>query len=148
MKRKILYFGILMTLLCSCSEKRSIGIINNQLNRCPGSPNCVSSSEPPDSILYVAPIDSGTRLNIDAIAKIIITTAMKSPRVTLVTNNNHYLHFEFRTFLGFVDDVEFYINDTTQQIYFRSASRIGYYDFKKNYNRYQKLKESLEKALF
>ena len=86
MKRKILYFGILMTLLCNCSEKRAIGIINNQLNRCPGSPNCVSSFEPHDSILYVTPIDSGTHLNIDAIAKIIIDTAMKMPRVTLVTN--------------------------------------------------------------
>jgi uncharacterized protein (DUF1499 family) len=64
------------------------------------------------------------------------------PRTKLVTRAPNYLHFEFKTFLGFVDDVEIYIS-TENYIHFRSASRIGYYDFNKNYNRYLKIKNDL-----
>jgi uncharacterized protein (DUF1499 family) len=58
------------------------------------------------------------------------------PRVTLVDNSGNYLKLEVRSAIfSFVDDVEFEFDDVTKLIHFRSASRLGYYDFGVNRRR-------------
>lgn len=54
----------------------------------------------------------------------------------LVEENVTYLHFEFHTSIGhFIDDVEFYFDETNKVIHYRSASREGYGDFGANKRR-------------
>jgi len=52
-----------------------------------------------------------------------------------------YIHVEFRSsFFEFVDDVEFLFDDTAKLIHFRSASRVGYYDFNVNRSRMEDIR--------
>ena len=89
-------------LLSSCGAKPSIGLINNKLTPCPNSPNCVSSFSAVEDKSYVEPILCKTS-NINIVDKIkLVIDAM--PRTTLKASESNYLHFEFRTFLGFVDE--------------------------------------------
>ena len=58
------------------------------------------------------------------------------PRVTVVENSGNYLKLEVRSAIfSFVDDVEFEFDDVAKLIHFRSASRLGYYDFGVNRRR-------------
>jgi uncharacterized protein (DUF1499 family) len=57
-------------------------------------------------------------------------------RVTVVEDTGNYLKVEDRsTFFSFVDDVEFEFDNAAKLIHFRSASRLGYYDFGVNRRR-------------
>jgi uncharacterized protein (DUF1499 family) len=58
------------------------------------------------------------------------------PRVTVVENSGNYLKLEVRSAIfSLVDDVEFEFDDVAKLIHFRSASRLGYYDFGVNRRR-------------
>ena len=58
------------------------------------------------------------------------------PRLTAVENSGNYLKLEVRSAIfSFVDDVEFEFDDVAKLIHFRSASRLGYYDFGVNRRR-------------
>jgi uncharacterized protein (DUF1499 family) len=58
------------------------------------------------------------------------------PRTTLIQKNGDYLKTQFRSAIfSFVDDVEFEFDDCSKLIHFRSASRLGYYDFGVNRRR-------------
>ena len=65
--------------------------------------------------------------------------------MTLVTENDQYLHFECKSaIMGFVDDLEFYFSDETpgeKTIQVRSASRLGYSDFGVNRKRVEQLRK-------
>ncbi len=57
-------------------------------------------------------------------------------RVTVVEDTGNYLKVEVcSTFFSFVDNVEFEFDDAAKLIHFRSASRLGYYDFGVNRRR-------------
>ncbi len=148
---QFLYLSFSIVLLSGCFSNSdnfdNIGIKINRLKRCPDSPNCVSSFENNNSNSYVKPIYYPHNTSLANVVEIITNTVGNIPRVKLITRQNNYLHFEFRTFLGFIDDVEFLIDDTKKQIHFRSASRIGYYDFKKNHTRYLQIKNRLTKNI-
>ncbi len=58
------------------------------------------------------------------------------PHVSVVENRRNFMKLEFRSaFFSFVDDVEFEFDDAVKVIHFRSASRLGYYDFGVNRRR-------------
>ncbi len=58
------------------------------------------------------------------------------PRATVVHDDGNYLKAEFRSAIfSFLDDVEFEFDDAAKLIHFRSASRVGYYDFGANRRR-------------
>ena len=147
LKNKILYYIVIIILLSGCSSKNYSSVMNNKLAVCPNSPNCVSSFEEKESNAYIEPLAYSSHLKNEMVVKIIIDAVLDLEKVRLIEKKDKYIHFEFRTLLGFVDDVEFLINDESNQIDFRSASRLGYYDFKKNRNRYIKIKTILEKLL-
>jgi uncharacterized protein (DUF1499 family) len=65
----------------------------------------------------------------------------------VVTNEAGYLRAEFRsTLLGFTDDVEFLFDDAHKRIDFRSASRVGYYDFGANRARMERISRHFGEA--
>jgi len=66
-------------------------------------------------------------------------------RSRIITASPDYLHAEFRTFLGFVDDVEFYIDGEQHLIHMRSASRLGYWDFGVNRRRLEAIRVEFDR---
>ena len=68
-------------------------------------------------------------------------TILSMPRASVVSREEDYLHAEFRSvLLGFVDDVEFWIDEQEGLIHFRSASRVGHSDMGLNRQRMQEMK--------
>ena len=56
----------------------------------------------------------------------------------ILTEQPDYMHFVFTTpIIPFKDDVEFFFDETERQVHYRSASRLGYWDFGVNKKRYQ-----------
>ena len=111
---------------------------SDALALCPSTPNCVSSRDPDparrvDPIPFTGDPASGwTRLR-----KVI--AEMKRARI--VKEEPGYLHAEFRSALfGFVDDVEFRMDESGGRIEVRSASRTGKYDFGVNRRRVEEIR--------
>jgi uncharacterized protein (DUF1499 family) len=66
----------------------------------------------------------------------------QQPRVKLVAAEENYLYAQFTSrWLGFVDDVEFYLQEGKGAIEVRSASRLGESDLGANRQRIESLRE-------
>jgi len=106
---------------------------------CPSSPNCVSSGDP-DPVRRIDPISFQGR---EEEAREAIETVVRSfPRATIVAASGSVVRAEFRSLLGFVDDVEFRIDEVAGVIHVRSASRKGYWDFGVNRRRVEAIREA------
>lgn len=119
--------------------KKPIGIKDGKLQPCPKSPNCISTQSNSkrhkmEPLNYTGNIEE---------EKFKIKDIIKSfKRTKLITEEENYLHFEFRTAtFKFVDDVEFYFDNSTKLIHFRSASRVGWSDLGVNRKRMGKIRE-------
>lgn len=100
---------------------------------CPDTPNCVSSLSPAgthrmDPIPYHGSMEDAKRRLLGIVRAL--------PSVSVVEDRGNYIKLEFRSAIfSFVDDVEFEFDDAKKVIDFRSASRVGYYDFGVNRRR-------------
>jgi uncharacterized protein (DUF1499 family) len=107
------------------------------LRPCPSSPNCVSSlsADPARRVdpfpLKIPSAETMARLE---------QCVRSFPRTTVAVRTGDYLQAAFRTFLGFVDDVEFLIDDGRGVVQVRSASRLGYWDLGVNRKRVEALR--------
>ncbi|MGB3614088.1 MAG: DUF1499 domain-containing protein [Elainellaceae cyanobacterium] len=112
----------------------TLGIKDGALAACPSSPNCVSSQSPQsDSEHHIEPIAVSDTDTAMATLESIVTGL---ERTTIVTQSDSYLYAEFKTALmGFVDDVEFYLDRAAKVIHVRSASRLGKSDLGVNRKR-------------
>ena len=130
-------------ILVGCAKSRSIaqGVNDGRLAPCPDSPNCVSSQST-DKKHQVEPISyQGTPAEAFAVLKSAIQS-MK--RAKIVEEKDDYLHAEFRSAVfGFVDDVEFLLDEESNVIHVRSASRTGYSDFGVNRKRVETIRSKL-----
>jgi len=118
-------------------SKKPIGIVNGKLHPCPKSPNCVSTQAINEK-QKMEPINYSGDLE-DAKVKIIdIINSLK--RSKIITNEENYIHIEFRTAtFRFVDDVEFIFDDKEKVIHFRSRARMGYSDMGVNRKRMEEI---------
>ena len=118
-------------------SKKPIGIVDGKLHPCPKSPNCVST-QAIDENQKIEPIKYSGSLE-DAKGKILsIINSLK--RSKIITNDENYIHIEFRTVtFRFVDDVEFLFDDKDKIIHFRSRARMGYSDMGVNRKRMEKI---------
>lgn len=111
----------------------------DKLAPCPNSYNCVSTQSKRkthgmEPLPYLETRENSKER--------ILSILQKARRTEVVRVTEHYIHAEFRTFLwGFVDDVEFVLDDEDRVIHFRSASRVGYYDFGLNRRRMRAISE-------
>ncbi|MDP5337065.1 MAG: DUF1499 domain-containing protein [Nodularia sp. (in: cyanobacteria)] len=116
----------------------NLGVNNGKLASCPNSPNCVSSQDrDPQHIISPLTFNSHSQ---DAIAhlKQIIQSL---PRTKIITETEDYLYAEFKSALmGFVDDVEFYLDRPANVIQVRSASRLGQSDLGVNRQRIETIR--------
>lgn len=120
-----------------------LGASEGRFNQpCPNKPNCVSSqADPDDSGHYIAPMpfDGST-----AEARTRLIAVIDSlPRSRIITQEDHYLHVEFRSLLWrFIDDTEFIIDATSGQVHVRSAARLGYSDMGVNRARVESIRKA------
>lgn len=132
----------LMMLSMSSKPPATIGLINGQLAECPDSPNCVSTQTKKNTAAMEPIVFKSSSGEI--IEKIKSVIAASHPRAKLISENDHYLHYEFTSFLfRFVDDVEFLIDDESKRVHFRSASRVGHSDLGANRKRMQSIVDEL-----
>ncbi|MBU2512789.1 DUF1499 domain-containing protein [bacterium] len=106
-----------------------------KLPACPSSPNCVSTqAEDPDKRMEPLPFKGDLEQSRQQILAIV--NSLKRSKVT--DNQKNSTHVEFRSAVfRFVDDVDFFFDESAGMIHFRSAARSGYLDFGVNRKRMQ-----------
>ena len=125
----------------SGSRPANLGINDGKLLDCPNSPNCVSSQST-DAQHKISPLaytcDSAKALEA-------LKAAISSmPRTKIISAEGNYLYAEFTSALmGYVDDVEFYLNADKSIIEVRSASRLGESDLGVNRDRIEAIRTKL-----
>jgi uncharacterized protein (DUF1499 family) len=121
----------------------NIGVNNGRLMGCPNTPNCVSSQV---AAIDVEHIITPFQLSGDNPTNILkLKQAIQSiPRSQIVKETDRYLHAEFKSkLMGFVDDVEFYLDNDINIIQVRSASRLGDSDLGVNRQRIEEIRSKL-----
>ncbi len=120
----------------------NLGVKDGKLAPCPTSPNCVVSQGIPDAGHAIAPLPysgdaTSAMQRLEAVVK-----AM--PRTAIVEKTDTYLYAEFTSqLMGYVDDVEFYLDPTESVIHVRSASRLGESDLGVNRKRVEAIRSAL-----
>ena len=100
---------------------------------CPKSPNCVSTNAQ-DPSQAMPPLQY--RLSEEQLRLYLRSIIDAYGRSRVVYEEQFYFRAEFRSaWLGFIDDVEFFIDPDSKTLHFRSASRKGYWDLGGNRQR-------------
>ena len=148
-KQKTIIFGGIIILWgissCSGSRPEKLGLKNKLFTPCPGSPNCVLSlqSDVKHKILPLAYTGS-----LEAAKERLNQVILSHENAQIITQNGDYWHVEFTSrWMRFIDDVEFYFMESEELIHVRSASRMGYYDYKINRKRVEKIRYRFEKLV-
>lgn len=145
-----LYLSALLAIPRISPRPSGLGVANGQLKPCPGTPNCVSTqSSSNDAYEKRQPLPnpsvaaSSGKKGIERIAAIV----SNMPRTTIIEQTDSYLYVEFRTkALRFIDDVEFYADEETGLLHYRSASRLGREDFGVNGKRMDEIVARYQEA--
>ncbi|PMB03946.1 hypothetical protein CEN49_04470 [Fischerella thermalis CCMEE 5273] len=119
----------------------NLGVRDRKLAPCPNSPNCVSSQST-DAVHKIAPL-TYTSSPEQALADI-KSIIQSLPRTKIISETEDYLYAEFKSaMMGFMDDVEFYLDRNDNIIHVRSASRLGQSDLGVNRNRVETIRTKL-----
>jgi uncharacterized protein (DUF1499 family) len=119
-----------------------IGLLEGQLKACGTKPNCVSSFSDKNSKSFIEPI----KVNNIEVVWDNLNILLPEQGFNIVSANKNYIHATQKTaLLGFVDDVEFLLDESQGLIHMRSASRVGYSDLGTNRKRLNKITEALSK---
>jgi uncharacterized protein (DUF1499 family) len=136
--------GGLLVASRTAGRPTDLGVTEGRFAELPDSPNCVSTQTQLQTHWMEPILFSGSVQAANARLK---TICLATPGTSLVTDNGDYLHFEFRSRLfGFVDDVEFLIEDESGRIHFRSASRVGHSDFGVNRKRMERIRQQFQQT--
>lgn len=119
----------------------NLGIQSGQLAACPSSPNCVTSFSQ-DAEHKIEPL---TYSSTPTVAMTSLKMAIASlDKTKIIDQTDNYLYVEFTSSLmGFVDDVEFLLDEGAKVIHVRSASRLGQSDLGVNRKRIETIKTKL-----
>jgi uncharacterized protein (DUF1499 family) len=125
----------------SGTRPTNLGVNNGKLRDCPNSPNCVSSQSI-DAEHKIAPLSyTGDAAKALEDLKSVISSL---PRTKIITAKDNYIYAEFTSALmGYVDDVEFYLNADKKVIEVRSASRLGESDLGVNRDRIETIRAKI-----
>lgn len=135
--------AVLFGLSMFSSSPTNLGVNNGQLAPCPDTPNCVSSFSTKETQM-MDPIKFWSGNGDDTLAVIKQTVLENFEDVKTTSESEDYIHFEFTSsFFRFVDDVEFLLDEESELVHFRSASRVGRSDLGVNRSRMKKITELL-----
>ena len=121
---------------CAGTRPSDLGIQSNgELKPCPSKPNCVSSyCDPSDSEHFIKAID--LKKSIPASLEDLKSVLAKNEKAVIIKETDTYIYAEFTSkIMGFVDDVEFYLDTKSNKLHYRSASRLGKSDLGVNRKR-------------
>ncbi|MBW4579874.1 MAG: DUF1499 domain-containing protein [Tildeniella nuda ZEHNDER 1965/U140] len=119
----------------------NLGVAAGKFAPCPTTPNCVSSQSQ-DAAHAIDPLRYTTAP--DVAFDTLKSTLKAQPRVNLLTTTADYIRAEFTIpIVGFVDDVEFYLDREANLIQVRSASRMGESDLGVNRKRIETIRTKL-----
>lgn len=123
----------------------NLGVTDGKLAPCKRSPNCVSS-QASDEQHFIDPIRVDTAEASDEFARL-IRALQSMPRIRVITERQDYVHAECKTkLMGFVDDLELYLDAEAGQVHVRSCARLGYRDFGVNRDRVETLRKAFAEA--
>ena len=125
----------------SGTRPTNLGVKDGKLSPCPTTPNCVCSQDP-DEAHQIAPLTySGTP---EAALRKLKEIIQGIERVQIITEADDYIYAEFTSrLMGFVDDVEFYLDSAAQVIHVRAAARLGQSDLGVNRKRVDTIRAQL-----
>ncbi|WP_246140385.1 DUF1499 domain-containing protein [Euhalothece natronophila] len=125
----------------SGEQPDNLGVENGKLANCPQTPNCVSSQSK-DINHKIDPLTYNSSSE-RALGE--LTTILKEiDNAEIIEEKDNYLYAQFTSnIMGFVDDVEFYLDPQAEVIHVRSASRIGESDLGVNRRRIERIREQL-----
>ncbi|KAL1809294.1 hypothetical protein ACET3Z_026284 [Daucus carota] len=127
---------------------------------CPATKNCISTSENESDFTHYAPPwnynpeeGRGSKKPVskeaamEELLQVIKSTKPDKFTPRIVEQKDDYIHVEYESpILGFVDDVEFWFPPGKKSVVqYRSASRLGNFDFDVNKKRIKALRVELEK---
>jgi uncharacterized protein (DUF1499 family) len=115
-----------------------LGLVDGRLAPCPPSPNCVSSqAEDGAQRVDPLPLDGADGQDMAAWQRALL----QMPGVEIRDAQPGYLRATARTrWLGFVDDLELWVDDEQRVVQVRSASRVGHSDLGANRRRIEQLR--------
>ena len=146
-KSGYLFWLGLMLLLTSCASSPPVGLglVDNRLAPCPGTPNCVCSEDSAgdDRIAPLTFAPTGSEQAWRLAQRVVQDLG---GTVEKVTNDYLWATFSSRVF-GFVDDLELRLVPQGEIIQVRSASRVGYSDFGVNRRRVESLRRDFTRLL-
>jgi len=116
-----------------------LGLHNNKLKPLGNKPNGVSSqTDMASKRVDPLPMQGNTQDTMSAIKKTLDHYALGKTTIQQETDN--YLYVEFVTpTMKWIDDAEFFIDEQSQLVHFRSQSRAGHSDLGLNQTRYDEL---------
>jgi len=133
----LIFFIILFT-GCGRTMPEGLGLNDNALAKCPNSPNCVSTQSQKEEA-KIEPIKY--KINDKTAYKLLLQVIESNKLANVISKTNNYIHAAYYTKSKiFIDDVEFYIDSTTNTIHFRSASRVGHSDLGANRKRMESIR--------
>lgn len=119
----------------------NLGVKEGKLSPCPDSPNCVVSQGDEDAEHSIAPLTYSGEAG-PAMAQL-KTLVESMPRTKIIESTDTYLYAEFASkLMGFVDDVEFYLDPEASVVQVRSASRLGKSDLGVNRQRIEAIRQA------
>ncbi|MCJ8280706.1 MAG: DUF1499 domain-containing protein [Rivularia sp. ALOHA_DT_140] len=127
-------------MIFSGTRPDNLGVNNGKLVACPNSPNCVSSQSPSsDSTHFIEPLKYSS--TVEKALTDLKSVIQSENRTTIINESSDYLYAEFKSALmGYVDDVEFYLDSSSNTIHVRSASRLGQSDLGVNRKRVETIR--------
>jgi uncharacterized protein (DUF1499 family) len=124
--------------LFSGKRPSGLGVQNGQLKPAPSTPNCVSSQATTE-YHQIAPfaVQGDPQAAFERVKAVV--TAM--PAAKIIESKPGYFYAEYTTkLMGYVDDVEFYLDEKSGAIHVRSASRLGIKDLGVNRKRVEAIR--------
>jgi uncharacterized protein (DUF1499 family) len=134
-----LIIGLMILTGCQKTVAETTGLKDGKLRPCADKRSCVCTQDPAEQH-RIEPIryDATQEEARDKLLGVI----RHMERSTLVQVDPDYIHAEFRSAVfSFVDDVEFLFDDAAKLIHFRSAARMGSYDFNVNRKRMEEIRK-------
>lgn len=122
-----------------------LGATNGSLARLPRTPNAVSS-QTSDMRKKVDPFPFNQ--NLSESKNSLKTILQTFERMSILSEDKNYIHvLSTSKTMRFHNDIEFFFDERSKVVHFRSASRIGYSDMNINKKRYERLREEYMKQL-
>jgi uncharacterized protein (DUF1499 family) len=120
---------------------RAYGLVEGRLQRCPDTPNCVSSEFVSDTKHYIEPLVYSADQAIQVLPR--LKTIIRELGGSIQVEQADYLGATFTSSVfRFVDDLELRIDTEHNTIHLRSASRVGRGDLGANRKRVERLRHS------